>query len=150
MNCEKLLDRSDDRAFEFCQLEIGIIQDNIARFDANGLQIKTWCTSTWTAVQAYAIANQLTRLAISGAVVSLIFAVLELPYRRFQYRFIQRSKEIERILASDIVEKYEYLVYVTAVTSNGKAEVTTSLRQTHFYMLYLLLATLSLLIWWWL
>ncbi len=131
-------------------LEIGIVQDNIARFDSNGLQVKTWCATTWSALEALAIKEALPRLAVAGIVVALVFALIELSYRRFQWRFIQRSRQIEDLLRSDSMSDYSYSVHRTAVAGDVRAEIMYSLRQSHFYLLYGLLAALSVLVCWWL
>jgi hypothetical protein len=138
------------RRHELCVLEIGIVQDNIARFDSNGLQIKTWCATTWSALEAFAIREELARLAAAGVVIALVFGSVELSYRRFQWRFIQRAAQIEDLLERDAMTTYQYRVHRSASDHHLRAELKYSLTQAHFYTLYALLILLSLLTWWWL
>jgi hypothetical protein len=142
------LDEAQRQRYELCRLEIGVVQDNIARFDSNGLQVKTWCATTWIALEAFAIKENMAQLAAAGAIVALVFATIELSYRRFQWRFIERSEQIEGLL-SDGLDAYKYSVHESAANPH-KGEIRHSLTQPHFYTLYGLLALMSVLAWWWL
>lgn len=139
-----------EQRFDLCQLELNVVQDNIARFDTNGLQVKTWCATLWTALEAVAVGDSRPRLALMGVVVALIFSCVELSYRRFQWRFIQRSREVEATLEIGNLSVYRYSVHRCAIARNTAAELAFSLKQAHFYSLYLLLSLLSIALWWWL
>ena len=136
-----------DRLFRLCELELGVVQATIARFDGNGLQVKTWCATSWVAVQTFAIKESLSRLSIACVVLVLVFAMIELPYRRFQWRFIRRSAAIESSLRQGTLTGYEYSVHRCAVNHSLRSELAFSLTQAHFYTFYGLLGCLSVASW---
>ena len=127
--------------------EIEIVQGNIARFDTNGSNIKSWCVTTWAAVSAYALTERDAPVAALGIAIILGFGVLELIYRAFQTRFIQRAAEIERLLASGNFESYEYSIDKTAGTRTSK-EIRGVLTRPHFTLFYLVFIVVSAFIAW--
>src|SRR5437016_13542815 len=82
-------------SLQLCLKEIEMVQNNIARYDQNGMTIKSWCITIWSALIAYSIQNHDARIALIGVVIVMGFGFNELIYRSFQGRFIQRSGEVE-------------------------------------------------------
>ena len=99
---------NSDQRFQLCLKEIDVVKENIGRYDQNGLTIKSWCLTSWTAVTAYGLQNRDSSITLLGIAIVAGFGFLELIYRRYQRRFIQRSREIEAILASGNLRNYEY------------------------------------------
>jgi len=133
-----------DQQFELCLKEIEIVQDNIHRFDQNGLTIKSWCLTTWSFITVYALQNTNSVLVWLGAFTVLAFSFTEFVYRRFQVRFIKRSAEIEALLAKGDLRNYKYSVFKTATTVEASSEIKFSLRQPQFLVFYLSLIVLSI------
>lgn len=125
--------------------EIEIVQATIARFDTNGSNIKSWCVTTWSAVSAYALTQRDAPVAALGLTIILGFAFLELIYRAFQTRFIQRAAEIEKLLARGNIKGYEYSIDKTARTQTNK-EIKRVLTRPHFTLFYLVFLVFSIFI----
>jgi hypothetical protein len=132
---------------QLCIKEIEIVQANIARFDTNGSNIKSWCVTTWSAISAYALTQRDAPVAAVGLAIIVGFALLELVYRAFQGRFIQRAAEIERMLGCGELDKYVYSIDKTAATRTVK-EVRSVLRRPHFSVFYGAFILFSILIIW--
>jgi hypothetical protein len=132
---------------QFCLKEIDIVQANIARFDTNGSNIKSWCVTTWSAISAYALTQRDPAVAGVGLAIIIGFGLLELIYRNFQDRFIRRAAEIERLLESGELEKYVYSIDKTAVTKSHKAWRDV-LRRPHFSIFYAAFIMFSVIIIW--
>ena len=137
-----------DYKTELCFKEIDIVQSNIQRFDQNGLQIKSWCLTLWTALSALGIQSHNIFILITSSITTAAFCYTELIYRRFQMRFIERSREIEDILRNGRMDLYEYSVNRCATKSNPKRELKFVLRAPQFTNFYasLLILTLTLLV----
>jgi hypothetical protein len=75
------------------------------------------------------------------------FAVVELMYRRFQLRFILRSKRLEEMLATGDLSGYEYDVHRSATGQRGDCSLGTELKavlkQPQFTAFYLILSTFA-------
>jgi hypothetical protein len=135
-----------NKQWELCFKELDIIQDNINRFDQNGLTIKSWCLTTWSLIAVYGLQNSNRVLVGIGAFTVLIFSFTEFIYRRFQRRFIQRSKEIETILATGDLGTYRYSVHKSATTCHKSDEIRFVLCQPQFSVFYISLIVLSILL----
>lgn len=135
-----------DYKIELCLKEIDIVQSNIQRFDQNGLKIKSWCLTLWTALAALGIQSQNIFIILTSSITTSAFCYTELIYRRFQIRFIDRSREIEEILRSGKMDLYEYSVNRAATQSDLKRELKFVLNFPQFANFYasLLLITLML------
>jgi hypothetical protein len=127
--------------------EIEIVQGNIARFDTNGSNIKSWCVTTWAAVSAYALTERDAPVAALGIAIILGFGVLELIYRGFQLRFIDRAAEIEKGLGCGNLDSYVYSIDKTAGTRMTK-EFRRVLARPHFTVFYIVFILFSGLITW--
>lgn len=135
-----------NQKLQLCLKEIQIIQDNIHRFDQNGLTIKSWCLTTWSLITVYALQNTNSLIVWLAAFTVIVFSFTEFVYRRYQTRFIKRSAEIETLLAKGDLKKYEYSVYKSATTIQLWQEVKLVLRAPQFLVFYLSLVILSILI----
>lgn len=133
----------EDEKRLLCMKEIEIVQATIARYDNNGSTIKSWCITTWSAVSAYALTERASAVALVGLAVILGFAILELTYRRFQRRFIDRAAEIELLLESGQWENYKYSINAIAARK-AVSEVSNVLRLPHFIIFYIMLVVFSL------
>jgi hypothetical protein len=125
--------------------EIEIVQANIARFDNNGSNIKSWCVTTWSAVSAYSLSQRDPAIALVGLAIIMGFGVVELTYRRFQKRFLARAAEMEEILATDKLGDYKFSVDKAAKTP-GANEVRSVFLLPHFILFYLVLGISTLAI----
>ena len=134
---------NSDQRFQLCLKEIDVVKENIGRYDQNGLTIKSWCLTSWTAVTAYGLQNKDSLIVLLGVAVVVGFGFLELIYRRYQRRFIQRSAEIEAILASGDLRKYKYSVDSTATKRDSSREIKFALSQSQFVTFYVLLLLFS-------
>ena len=132
--------------FELCLKELDFIQESIARYDGNGLTIKSWCLALDSTLAAYAVVHRSTFVAVVAAVATLAFGAIELVYRCFQYRFIRRSRELEKCLEKFDPDQYKYGLYACATNECWREEIAVALRQPHFVVLYALLFTLSLIL----
>lgn len=135
-----------DQRFALCLKEIDVVKENIERYDQNGLTIKSWCLTSWTAVTAYGLQNRDALVVLLGIAIIVGFGSMELIYRRYQRRFILRSAQIESILASGKLDEYNYSVDSTATAKDFPGEIKFALSQSHFLFYYLLLLLLSLLV----
>ncbi len=90
------------------------VQAAIARYDNNGSTIKSWCVTTWSAVSAYAISERDSTIALVGLAIIIGFGIVELTYRRYQKRFIDRAGEMEKILKDKKLEEYNFSVHTSA------------------------------------
>jgi len=132
--------------FELCLKELELVQGHIARYDANGLTIKSWALATASALAAYAVVHRSAFVAVIGALVTVAFASAELVYRCFQSRFIARAATLESVLQSEDLGRYRYALTSAAVTPRWRDEVRSSIRQPHFTLLYALVIFLSLIL----
>ena len=135
-----------NQRFQLCLKEIDVVKENIARYDQNGLTIKSWCLTSWTAVTAYGLQNKASFIVLLGMAIIAGFGFLELIYRRYQRRFIQRSTEIEEILAFGDLRKYRYSVDSTATKVDFSREIKYAMLQSHFIAFYVLLLAISILL----
>jgi hypothetical protein len=126
--------------------EIEIVQSEIARFDNNGLTVKEWCLAVWAGLIAYGVQHSESLIIAAAFVTTISFSFVELMYRRYQLRFISRSKHIEQMLASKNLTEYKYAVHSSAVGERGKfwTELTKALLLPHFYIFYIILAEFAL------
>ncbi|MDA0266296.1 MAG: hypothetical protein O3A14_04900 [Cyanobacteria bacterium] len=131
---------------ETCLKEIDIVQANIARFDQNGLNIKSWCLALWSGLTAIGIQSGNVFIVLMSVVVVSAFAFIEVTYRRFQMRFIFRSAEIEDILRTNSLDAYEYAVNTSATRSNPRNEFRFVLRSPQFAIFYLMLMAMTVFI----
>lgn len=134
-----------EKRFQLCMKEIEIVQGNIARFDTNGSNIKSWCVTTWAAISAYSLTERDAPVAALGIAVILGFAVLELIYRGFQGRFIERAAQIEKLLGCGNLDDYEYSIDRTAASRTIK-EYRRVLARPQFTVFYLVFIGFSILI----
>jgi hypothetical protein len=132
--------------FELCLKELDFIQEAIARYDGNGLTVKSWCLTLGSALAAYAVVHRSAFIAVVAAVATLAFGAIELIYRCFQYRFIRRSGELEKCLEKFDLNQYKYGLHACATNRCWREEISVALRQPHFVMFYLMLFALSLLL----
>jgi hypothetical protein len=133
---------------DLCLKEIEVVQDNIARYDGNGLQIKNWCLTTSAALTAYAVKNHDPWVSIVSVAVVVAFGCTEAIYRKNQYRFIMRSRAIEAFLAGETAVPYRFSVHraATMIDPKGEWRFVWSLPQfTFFYAA--LIAGLMLVAW---
>ncbi len=121
------------------------VQAAIARYDNNGSTIKSWCVTTWSAVSAYAISERDSTIALVGLAIIIGFGIVELTYRRYQKRFIDRAGEMEKILKDKKLEEYNFSVHTSANKKSAK-EIRSVLVLPHFVFFYLALGILSLCI----
>ncbi len=135
-----------DYKFELCLKEIDIIQNNILRFDQNGLTIKSWCLTTWSLITVYALQNANSVLIWLGAFTIFAFSFTEFVYRRFQSRFVRRSAEIENMLEAGDLKNYKYSVFKSAIKNKPSEEIRFALRQPQFLVFYLSLIGLSIIL----
>ncbi len=136
----------NDEKLQLCLKEIEIVQDNIHRFDQNGLTIKSWCLTTWSFITVYALQNTNSLIVWLATFVVFVFSFTEFVYRRYQIRFIKRSAEIEALLAKGEIKKYEYSVFRTATTIHFWQEIKSVIRTPQFLVFYLSLIVLSALL----
>lgn len=121
--------------------EIEIIQEQIGRFDNNGLAIKQWCLGVSTALIAYGVEKNKWLIVLASVFTTACFAFVELMYRRFQLRFISRSHDIEEGLKTHDFPDYEYKVHQTAMKPLGFwKEVSRVFKMPHFTVFYLVVA----------
>jgi len=135
-----------DKKLQLCLKEIQIVQDNIHRFDQNGLTIKSWCLTTWSLITVYALQNTNSLIVWLAAFTVIVFSFTEFVYRRYQVRFIKRSAEIEALLAKGDLKNYQYSVYKSASTVRTWQEIDFVLRAPQFAVFYLSLIILSALL----
>jgi hypothetical protein len=128
-----------DKRFELCLKEIDVVQSVIARFDQNGIAIKSWGLTTWSAVIAYGLQNRRLSIVLLGIAVIFGFGITELTYRRYQRRFLRRASELEDTLKSGDLTQYQYSVNLAATSINVRAEMKFALSQPHFTLFYLML-----------
>ena len=137
---------TDEQKLDLCKKEIDIVQGNIARYDRNGLQIKTWCVTGWGFLQAYALNNEKYIIALVASAMVVVYGMIELIYRRYQKRFIDRSAEIEEMLKSENLAAYKYKISESAYNINTREEILFSLKQPHFTVLYISLFIFGLIL----
>jgi len=135
---------NSEQRFQLCLKEIDVVKENIGRYDQNGLTIKSWCLTSWTAITAYGLQNKDPFISLLGIAIIAGFGYLELIYRRYQKRFIRRSGEIEAILASGHLKKYKYSVDSAATRKDFSGEIKFALSQSHFVAFYVLLLLISI------
>jgi hypothetical protein len=127
--------------------EIDVIQAEIARFDNNGLTVKSWCLAVWAATIAYGVEHQSGLVTFTAVVTTVSFSIVELMYRRYQLRFIARSKCIEDLLAGQDLQGYQYDVHHSAIGQRGdcrlRSELRGVLRMPHFTLFYLILISFA-------
>jgi hypothetical protein len=127
------------KRFELCIKEMDYVQNIIARFDQNGIAIKSWCLTTWSAVTAYGLQNKQLLVVILGIAIGFGFGIAELTYRRYQRRFLYRSTEIEEVLNSGSLDNYQFSLNRAATSVNLRDEIKFALKQPHFTLFYLML-----------
>ena len=133
----------DKTKFELCLKEVELVQGHIARYDSNGLAIKSWCLATFSAISAYAFTQQSKFIAGIAMVAIVGFAIIELVYRCFQRRFIRRAVELENILRSEDISTYKFGLTSSAIREDWAREIPEALKQAQFVLLYLLFFLLS-------
>jgi len=132
-----------EHGFQLCLKEIEIVQATIARYDNNGSNVKSWCVTTWSAVSAYAISERDSGIALIGLAIIVGFGLVELTYRGFQRRFINRAGAVEQILKSVDFEQYEFSIHKSAETRSQR-EFRSVLLLPHFVLFYFALGIASL------
>jgi hypothetical protein len=128
--------------------EVDLLQANIARFDQNGLAIKTWSITLWSALMAYAYTHHSIVVAVGAVLPVLGFAFIELTYRAYQIRFLTRMGAVENALNGG--ENYVFGVDRAARTPSHdkekpgpvvpptRREYMTAMRSMHVHVLYLM------------
>lgn len=129
--------------FSLYMKELEFVQDSIARYDSNGLMIKSWCATTVSALAAYAAVHGSALAALVGIAATLAFSLMELIYRCYQSRFIARARTLEEVIVKADLSNYTFGLCAAASTADWPKEIRWSLRQPHFIGLYLVLALLS-------
>jgi len=132
-----------DKKLQLLIKEIEIVQENIHRFDQNGLTIKSWCLTTWSLITVYALQNTNSLIVWVAAFIVIVFSFTEFVYRRYQMRFIKRSAEIEALLVKGDLKRYEYSIYKSATTINAREEIKFVMRAPQFLVFYLSLVIIS-------
>jgi len=137
----------DDRErFELCVKEVELTQEQISRYDSNGLTIKSWCLATCSALCAYAVVHRSAFVAAMSAFVAIAFGGIELVYRCFQSRFIARAAALERVLADDKLSSYSYALSSSATKAAWARELLSALSLPHFWLFYALSGGFALLL----
>jgi len=131
--------------FELCLKELDLLQANIARYDGNGLAIKSWCITSVSVLGAYAVVHRSIFVALIATIATLAFALTEMVYRCYQRRFIDRSNHLEADLSNDLAE-YHYCLGACAGEAHWRYEIGKALVQPHFWMLYAMLIVMLVLI----
>jgi hypothetical protein len=134
---------SDDR--ELALTEFGYLQDNIQRFDSNGLEIKKWAIAAWTGTLTVSAVQDASMHALAIAAV-LGFAYVEVLYRTYQYRFIRRAGVVEAYLRDPDSVDYAFGLDEAAAT-RLPGELRFALRAPHVWVVYAGLITLTLVGW---
>lgn len=137
---------NDDNRFALCLKEVDLVQGQIARYDSNGLTIKSWCLATCSVLAAYAVVHRSTFVAVIVAFVAVAFGSIELVYRCFQSRFISRPMELEAVLATGSLAAYRYALPSSALRARWLQEIRDALLLPHFSLLYAMLIVLALLL----
>jgi hypothetical protein len=118
--------------------ELEVVQNEIARFDDNGLRVKEWCLTVSVGLIAFGVEKHKWLIVLAAVVTTACFAFVEFTYRRFQWRFIRRSAQIEDKLNKKKFSTYEYKVNHTAKTSLGFCvESCAVLKMPHFAAFYI-------------
>jgi hypothetical protein len=149
--------------------EIEIVHSEIARFDNNGLKVKEWCLGVWAALIAYGVQHSEPLIVAGALVTTIIFSSVELTYRRYQLRFIARSRRIEQLLTAgqdfqsfqrqwlkvprsgrlfeNPAKEYRFDIHFSAVGQRDPStfwdELPKVLRLHHFTIFYFILAALA-------
>lgn len=126
-------------------VELGFLQENIARFDSNGMTIKSWCITTWAGITVYSLNHESLNTSLVAPLVVAGFFSIEFVYRVYQARFISRTKAIESILRRGSWNEYQYSLNETASTPIH-AEIRSTMGRPVFNMFYLVFALISIAI----
>lgn len=134
------------QSFELCLKELELVQSHIARYDGNGLAIKSWCLSIDSALAAYAVVNQSAFVALMASIITVAFAAIEIVYRCYQSRFIHRAREIEACLQDFSAERYRYALSSAAEKACWSDEIKKAVHRPHFIGFYAMFFILALLL----
>lgn len=66
-------------------------------------QIRAWGLSVWAALMAYGYSNDKSEIFVVAIVLLVVVFLMELSVRQIQYKFIERSLEIESCINSLLV-----------------------------------------------
>ena len=78
--------------------ELKLLQSKIDKIDDFTFRIKNWFITIFIALTGYSIGYKKTKLLILNIFLILIFYVYEVTYRMVNKAFLERSREIEKIL----------------------------------------------------
>lgn len=138
--------REDNRRLALCMKEIEIVQENIARYDQNGMKLKSGCVAMVAGILAYALEHQSHVATVATILVVIGFGFIEFTYRRFQRRFILRSAAIEHLLADGDLRGYRYSINSAATNVQMLRECRFVLTQPHFNLFYFPMLALTIFI----
>ena len=129
---------SEFNRFELCTKELDFLQSLIAKYDSNGLTIKSWCVTAVSALWAYSVVHHSSFVALIPAATTVGFGILELVFRCIQYRFIKRSKVIEAMLQAETLSEYRYGLSTVATNYHWGREFRAALKEPQATVLYLI------------
>jgi hypothetical protein len=113
-------------------------------------RIRAWAVTLWSAMMAYAYQNHSPAIIYIAIVALVVLFFIEAAVRQIQYKFIQKSLEIESSLKS-ILEGDKFVLPDNGITTNIENPALISflnlfqIKRWIFWFPYLLLLISSLL-----
>jgi hypothetical protein len=111
-------------------------------------RIRAWSVSLWSALMAYSYKHQSSQIVIVAIVALSVFFLIEAAVKQVQYKFIQRSLEIELSL-STILENGDLQLPDNSISTNIEVPdmrdfiALFGLKRWIFWFPYLLLSIFS-------
>ena len=90
--------RDTDFRLAWIEREVAILERKIEFFDDLSFKIKGWAITVWSALISFALTRNDWRIAAIGSLVPLLFLVVDASYKRYQVAFVNRTREIMRLL----------------------------------------------------
>ena len=136
--------------------EIELLEKKIEFFDDLSFKIKGWAVVSWFALVSFSIKENDYRISLISIFLPVLFVMVEASYKRYQIEFIQRTRNIMRLLNDkEEMEKClngEYLDFpiydLLNVYGENKKQYENPIKNTWGFILYpFKKASVSLLYW---
>lgn len=123
---------STDFRLKWLEKEVEILEGKIQFFDDLSFKIKGWAITTWSALTTYGLTKHDWRVVAIASLAPILFLVVDASYKRYQVIFIERTRDIMRLLnnpptisSAANLGSYSFAVYdLLGIHGRGKKETT--------------------------
>ena len=94
---KKIIKSKEYRA-NWLMKEAELLEDKIKFYDDLAFKIKGWTITIWTLLISYSLANNSYKIIFIALITIFCFLLVESSFKRYQIRFIERTRELMKIL----------------------------------------------------